>query len=309
MEKRHLPEKIEAGRIYLKKHSLDLAEMMFNYVDEDRERLGQFLPWVDLTKTIDDERGYVQLTLEKWERFELFDYGIFRLSDGVYMGNVGVHSLAWNHDRCELGYWILGKFEGKGYMSEAVLALESVCFDSGFHRVEIRCDANNKRSASIPQRNAYLFEARLNQDTIINSKVRDTLIFAKLRSPLPAESHGLMGLDFVYVFASDVAQSKKWYEKVLGLSPVVDIENYAEFRVAGSGLCLHPADSKSPLSTGGSVGYWRVLDFQKAVDYFKAHGAVVYRGPLDIGNSNFICQVRDPFGNVIGLTGRKRDEQ
>ena len=94
MEKRALPAAIDSERVTLRKHSLDQSALMFSYVDRNRQRLRHFLPWVDGTKTAEDERAYIQMTLDKWNAHELFDYGIFRKSDGLYMGNVGVHTIA-----------------------------------------------------------------------------------------------------------------------------------------------------------------------------------------------------------------------
>lgn len=304
MEKIHLPPTIKSERITLKKHQAELAEMMFSFVDRDRERLREFLPWVYHTVQIADEANYIQMTQAKWESHELYDYGIFRNSDSQYLGNVGVHSIAWEHQRCELGYWILGEYEGQGYMSESVLALERVCFDLGFHRIEIRCSSRNRRSAQVPLRCGYRLEATLSQDSVEHRLYRDTLIFAKLKSRQPTALAPLVALDFVYLFTPDVHASKDWYQTVLGVDPVVDLDNYVEFRPGGHcGLCFHPADVKSPLTTGGSVGYWRVLNFKATVAHFQKHGAKIYRGPLEIGNGDTICQMLDPIGNVIGLVG------
>lgn len=155
---------------------------MFLCVDQDRERLRKFLPWVDGTRTLEDEKAYIQMTLEKWESGQLFDYSIYLKADGAYLGNVGIHSIFWEHDRCEIGYWILGRFEGQGYMSEAVRALEATCFETGFHRVEIRCSSKNVRSASIPERLGYRHEGTLREDSLEKGVRRDTLVFAKLRT-------------------------------------------------------------------------------------------------------------------------------
>ena len=155
MEKKHLPEQIQSERITLKKHSVTIAQTMFDFVDRDRERLRQFLPWVDLTKTVEDEKSYIEMTHQKWEKFDCFDYGIYRRDDDQYMGNAGIHSIAWNHNRCEIGYWILGEYEGKGYMSESVVALEKSCFEVGFNRIEIKCSSRNLRSARVPVRCGY----------------------------------------------------------------------------------------------------------------------------------------------------------
>jgi ribosomal-protein-serine acetyltransferase len=181
MEKSHLPEVIEGSRITLRKHRPELAELMFSYVDRDRARLAGFLPWVEFTRTLEDERSYISLARAKWEIHELYDYGIFENTSGYYLGNIGVHNIAWEHERCEFGYWILGDFEGKGYVSEAVTRLEQACFQLGFHRVEIRCSSRNLRSARVPGRCGYTLEACLREDVWEEEGWRDTLIFAKLR--------------------------------------------------------------------------------------------------------------------------------
>lgn len=101
MNKTHLPNEIELDRIILKKYNPDLAKTMFEYVNQDRERLLRFLPWVKFTNSLQDEIDYIKMTHEKWDKHEMCDYGIFLKSNNTYMGNVGVHTIAWGHDRCE----------------------------------------------------------------------------------------------------------------------------------------------------------------------------------------------------------------
>lgn len=180
LEKRPLPEVIEADRVVLRRHRLELAEIMFSYIDKDRERLRRFLPWVDGTRTSANTRAYIHKTIDEWELGSLFDYGIYRQSDGLYMGSAGVHTISWENRRCEIGYWILGDFEGQGLMSESISAIESACFSLGFHRIEIRCSSLNSRSASVPKRLGYNLDGVMRGDVIENGQYRDTLVFGKL---------------------------------------------------------------------------------------------------------------------------------
>jgi RimJ/RimL family protein N-acetyltransferase len=181
MEIKSPPAVIKSHRITLKRHSRELAAQMFLYVDQDRERLTQFLPWVDSTETLEDELNYIEFTQSGWHKGTLFDYGIFRNEDSAYLGNCGVHTIKWDHACCELGYWVLGKFEGKGYVSESVRALEKVLFGIGFQRIEIRCSSKNERSAKVPLSCGYTLEGTLRQNQSENQFFRDTLVFAKLR--------------------------------------------------------------------------------------------------------------------------------
>lgn len=64
------------------------------------------------------------------------------------------------------------------------------------------------------------------------------------------------------------------------------------------------ADEKSPVSKGGSVGYWLVEDFEASIQHAIELGAKIYRGPLTVSEiGRVIVQLEDPFGNVIGFEG------
>jgi ribosomal-protein-serine acetyltransferase len=181
MEKTFFPEEIFGERVVLRRHQAGLAQTMFEYVNKDRARLRVYLPWVDAIKTAADEAKYIEFANESWSKFTLFDFGIFRKSDNVYMGNVGVHSIEWKSEVCELGYWILGDFEGQGYVSEAVRALERACFSLGFERIEIRCSSVNFRSAAVPMRCGYTMEGCLRSNGCVNGKRVNTFVFSKLK--------------------------------------------------------------------------------------------------------------------------------
>lgn len=171
---------ILATRVILKKHDVKLAETMFSYVEQDRTRLERYMPWVQFTRTVDDERAYIESTHAKWDQYEFFDYGIFLVENGQYLGNVGVHSINWLNSCCEIGYWILGRFEGHGYISEAVEVLTNACHEF-FNRVEIRCDPTNSRSARVPEILGFHFEGCLKQNIFLGGEFRDSLIYSHLR--------------------------------------------------------------------------------------------------------------------------------
>lgn len=180
MEKRTLSEYITGERIILKKHTIDLAQTMFESVDKDRKRLEVFLPWVKNTKDVQDEIDFIKMIQKEWDKCQWFDYGIFSKSDNTYMGNIGVHHISWPHDCAELGYWLIGKFEGRGFISEAVKLLESELFGHGFHRIEIKCNPDNKRSKNVPLRCGYIYEGTLRQSFKNNSVYTDAQVYSKL---------------------------------------------------------------------------------------------------------------------------------
>lgn len=206
MKKVSPAQKLEGSRVVLKKHNEELASTMFSYVEKDRKRLGQFMPWVPFTNTVEDELNYIRHTRKCWDDGTLFDYGIFRKSDDLYMGNIGLHSIRWDFDRCEVGYWILGEFEGEGYMSEALRILEAHAFGLGFHRIEVRCSSINQRSANVPIACGYVFDGVLKENSIEQEKYRDTFIFSKL-SQHYMKNHIQMMTEMDKFLVLDIAKS------------------------------------------------------------------------------------------------------
>jgi len=181
MVQNHPHEKLDGERIVLKKHELAVAKEMYRLVDGDRVRLGRFLPWVTGMHSVADEEEYVRFSHVQWEDYKLFDYGIFLKEGDRYVGNVGAHTLSWDDERCEIGYWIAGGFEGSGLMSEAVGVLGDELFRLGFHRIEIHCDPDNLRSAAVPKRCGYELEGVMRDHKIAGGKRRSTMIWSKLR--------------------------------------------------------------------------------------------------------------------------------
>lgn len=109
----------------------------------------------------------------------------------------------------------------------------------------------------------------------------------------------------VLVHVADVQAGIKWYLRAFPQAVLERLEAFDfEFLTIGS-VCLEivPADEKVAAGACGSVVYWRVDDFEKAVEHLKSVGATLYRGPLEIQDGLFMCQLRDPWGNCIGLRG------
>lgn len=116
-------------------------------------------------------------------------------------------------------------------------------------------------------------------------------------------------LHAIYLFVDNVKDSSSWYSRVLKASLTIDEDNFGLIKIGENELCFHLADQKSPVSTGGCVGYWHVDNLIEVIDIFLKHGGITYRGPIEIpGNDEGICQIKDPFGNVIGLQGKFKNE-
>lgn len=109
-------------------------------------------------------------------------YLIFDKKTEEFIGTTGFHDIEWDVPKMEIGYWINTVHSGKGYMIEAVSALTDLALNGfGCRRVEIRCDAVNKKSRAVPEKLGYALEGVLHNDelSVDGKRLTDTCIYAK----------------------------------------------------------------------------------------------------------------------------------
>ena len=97
-----------------------------------------------------------------------------------------------------------------------------------------------------------------------------------------------------------------WYERAFPSARRVAVGGAQAFERLSVGevfIEVVPSDNKVSSGAAGSVMYWRVAQLESALSHMQSAGATLYRGPMLIENGEAMCQVRDPWGNCIGLRG------
>ena len=114
----------------------------------------------------------------------------------------------------------------------------------------------------------------------------------------------------VLVHSPDVEAALEWYQRAFphALRCRVEAFNFDYLAVGEVRLEIVPADEKVAAGAAGSVVYWRFPDFEDALAHMQNVGASLYRGPMDIEGGQRMCQVRDPWGNCLGLRGPIRSK-
>jgi len=174
-------EELRGPRVVVRPYRLEDADELFAAVEESRQHLWPWLPWVIQHQTVEDTRDFILRTQANWLlREDDLTVGIFEASSGRYLGGSGLHIRGWDVPAFEIGYWIRASAEGRGHVAETVKLLTDFAFTSlGAQRVMIRCDARNTRSASVAERLGFVREALLRNDTRdANGELRSTLVYS-----------------------------------------------------------------------------------------------------------------------------------
>lgn len=118
-----------------------------------------------------------------------------------------------------------------------------------------------------------------------------------------AKEHSMfLGLRTVKYEVQDVAKAREWYTKALGFPPYFDEPAYyVGYNVGGYDLGLVPAKDAHAKRAPAGVAYWGVEDAHAAYKRLLDLGATPVEEIQDVGGGMLAGEVRDPFGNVIGI--------
>ena len=105
------------------------------------------------------------------------------------------------------------------------------------------------------------------------------------------------GVKTVIYPVNDIAKSKAMFSALLGVEPYADEAYYVGFKVGDQDIGLDPNGHKQ-----GMTPYFQVDDIKTSLQGLVDAGAEVADDVKDVGGGKLVAAVKDPAGNVIGLT-------
>ena len=178
-----IPEQFESERLIIRAPRLEDIDAVFESTFSSYDDLKQWMPWAQTRPTRESTEDSIRQAIAKFTTREDLRLHIFLKETGEFIGSSGLHRIRWDIPRFEIGYWLDQRFQGFGYMTEAVERITRFAFEKLYaRRVEIRCDENNSPSRKIAERLDFELEGVLKQDdlTADGTHLRNTCIYAKV---------------------------------------------------------------------------------------------------------------------------------
>lgn len=127
---------------------VEMAEEIYTVVDQDREHIGQFLPFVDQTEVVQDTLNYLESQLKISEPGKELIFTIQKA--GQIIGMIELHHYSAMDRRAELGYWLTKAYTKQGIMTAAAKALCDYAFQVvGLHQIIVLADVENPGSNGV----------------------------------------------------------------------------------------------------------------------------------------------------------------
>lgn len=161
--------------------SLQLTDVheLFSLIDDNRNYLRQWLPWLDDTKTPADTHNFIRNAIEQFG-----DTGAIIAAicyDKQIVGIIGYNHIDWGNAIAHIGYWLAESHQGQGIMTTACRYFVEYSFSSlSLNRLVIRCATRNHRSRAIPERLGFHHEGRAREAEWLYDHFVDHEIYSML---------------------------------------------------------------------------------------------------------------------------------
>jgi ribosomal-protein-serine acetyltransferase len=168
--------------ISLKQLQKEDAQDIFNTINNQREYLGEWLPFVEFTKEVNDTQNFVDSIINAPE--ERFEYIFTIRKNDAFIGIIGFKDTDRTNRKTEIGYWISKDFQKQGIVTKAVQRLCELAFDDlNINRIQIKCAVKNHPSINIPKRLGFLLEGIERDGELLTGNVyTDLFIYSKLKN-------------------------------------------------------------------------------------------------------------------------------
>jgi RimJ/RimL family protein N-acetyltransferase len=175
-----IPESFETERLLIRVPRPGDGAEVNAAVLETFDDLHPWMPWAAERPTVEQTEEYCRRSYSKFIAREGFPLRLIHKETGVFLGSSGFEVRGWEVRAFEIGYWCRKRFQGQGYITEAVRGILKFGFETlSARRLEIHCDARNLRSIRIAERVGMKREGELRNHMLApDGSLRNTLIFS-----------------------------------------------------------------------------------------------------------------------------------
>lgn len=170
---------LETDRLLLRRLTNDDVDEVFAL--RSNPVLMQYIPRPLATHN-EEALGHIQLINDKIDANEGINWAITLKDSPKMIGIVGHYKLQIENQRSEIGYMLMGEYNNKGIITEAIYEVLKYGFDVlKLHSVEAIIDPKNSASERVLQKNGFVKEAHFIENEFAMGKFWDGVVYSLLK--------------------------------------------------------------------------------------------------------------------------------
>ncbi len=182
-----MPQFQVSEQVFLRTLTIADAPILFCLVDNNRNYLRQWLPWLDDNTCVENSVTFIQSTQDQLAQNRGFQCGIFYQKHLV--GMCGYHPIDRSNHSVTIGYWIAQNMMGQGIVTLCTKYLIDYAFTHlSINKVCIPAAENNLKSRAISERLGLVSEGIERAAEYLYGRYVNHVRYSILRSEWEAHS-------------------------------------------------------------------------------------------------------------------------
>lgn len=175
------------GRIGIRTYRSEDVPLLYAAVHESIGDLSQWMPWCGTGYSVDDSMAYVATRDAEFARGEHYSFVACDLSNGAFLGSVGLNFVNRIHNFANLGYWVRSGRTRQGIATAATRLIAQFAFQElKFSRLEIVVAAENISSLRVAEKAGARCEGRLRNRLMLHGRAQDAVMHSLVPEDLRA---------------------------------------------------------------------------------------------------------------------------
>ncbi len=145
----------------------------------------QMMAHIRETCTYEDAKAAFYARSQPWtiESDNWLSFGIEEIATGEKLGSIGLKIVNHEAKIAEVGYMIKQSAQGKGYAAEALNLLKDYAYNHlNLNKLIALCSVDNTGSYKLLEKNGFIREGCLKQNTVINNNYVDDYVYGLCKS-------------------------------------------------------------------------------------------------------------------------------
>lgn len=131
------------------------AVAIFSTIDNERNYLKEWLPFVEETHDISYTKTFIEISIAA----DSHDLTFTISYQNQFVGIIGLKDTDMGNRKTEIGYWLSEKFQHKGIVTRSCMALIKYAFnDMNLHRIQLKAATKNFKSQAVAKRLGFTLE-------------------------------------------------------------------------------------------------------------------------------------------------------
>ncbi|MFW9910419.1 MAG: GNAT family N-acetyltransferase [Candidatus Thorarchaeota archaeon] len=170
---------LETNRLVIRQLTIDDSENWFKNLSDDEVAV---LIGMEPLENVEESKSIIVSFILRYEKKNGMAWAIILKEDESFIGTCSYEKIDSHNLSGEIGYDLLKKYWGHGFMTEALSAIIDYGFESlGLNRIEAHTAAINQSSRNLLRRLGFFEEGIFRESSYFRGEFRDDCQYSLLR--------------------------------------------------------------------------------------------------------------------------------